>query len=670
MWNHRAKLLVAGPHTKLPSFSGRVNLLFTTVYKSFPPNPTLCPSLLPANRCVAGSSRHHRQNVLACLLTLLGLLLPAVEVRTQDLASDKAALAALYDATGGANWTNNTNWLSDEPVGNWHGVTVNNGRVTGLNLAANNLTGTIPSELGNLSSLEELYLSLNQLTGTIPAQLGNLANLELLYLHDNRLTGPLPQNLTSLSLDYFYFDNGTTGLCAPNDTTFQNWLEAIANKDNGPTCSADNYSIPGKITLTYPKAGSNLDDLIARVAAGEIEAEDAAAEAPLHRGDAVAVTLHLSGNVGGVVSFLQSNGVTPRHQGEDYIEAFVPIRLLGTVSQQTGVLRMRMIHPPQEDQILNTVPGNGPPVHIPLPGWNAAGYDGRGIRVGVIDAGFYDLTPLLGDEVPTIVQAMCFNGYWAVNQGIRSPISHERHHCETWIDYAGNERPRSTHGTVVAESVLDMAPGVELLISQPRTRADLRHAVWWMTENGVDVINYSMGWTFDGPGDGTSPDSVSPLEAVDLAVDRGTMWVNSAGNSARTTWFKRGPFTPFVIDFDANDSTNSISLHQGSWIGVELRWDDSWHAASRDLDLCIGNPNTGAILICTNNPQSGNIGDVPHEILWYQAQYTGQHDLVVVRRGGTEPGWIQLRTLWRLPLSTPPEAAASAIRGKASTPAC
>ena len=50
-------------------------------------------------------------------------------------ASDRAALVALYNAAGGANWTNNTNWLSARPLGEWHGVTTDgNGRVTELNL--------------------------------------------------------------------------------------------------------------------------------------------------------------------------------------------------------------------------------------------------------------------------------------------------------------------------------------------------------------------------------------------------------------------------------------------------------------------------------------------------------------------------------------------------------
>ena len=113
---------------------------------------------------------------------------------------DKAALVALYNATGGANWTDNTNWLSDKPIGEWHGVTTNDdGRVIDLGLGENNLVGAMPAELGNLSELKGLNLGSNQLRGAIPPSLGNLSNLNLLYLWNNHLSGGIPPELGNLS---------------------------------------------------------------------------------------------------------------------------------------------------------------------------------------------------------------------------------------------------------------------------------------------------------------------------------------------------------------------------------------------------------------------------------------------------------------------------------------
>ena len=113
---------------------------------------------------------------------------------------DRAALTAIYNATGGSNWRVSTNWLSNEPLGEWHGVTTDErGRVTQLDLSDNGLTGEIPVELGNLANLKELYLWGNRLSGAIPAELGNLSNLGELNLYSNRLSGAIPAELGNLS---------------------------------------------------------------------------------------------------------------------------------------------------------------------------------------------------------------------------------------------------------------------------------------------------------------------------------------------------------------------------------------------------------------------------------------------------------------------------------------
>ena len=80
---------------------------------------------------------------------------------------------------------------------------------------------------------------------------------------------------------------------------------ATSTPATGPTIQ---ITIPEKTELKHPKLGSMLDDLIARVEAGEVSAEDAAQEAPVQDGDLVAVTIDLSGNVEGVLSFLEGNG--------------------------------------------------------------------------------------------------------------------------------------------------------------------------------------------------------------------------------------------------------------------------------------------------------------------------------------------------------------------------
>ena len=138
---------------------------------------------------------------LIALLATIGLHVALENAHAQDsVAADRAALVALYNATGGANWTNNTNWLSNEALSEWYGVATDaTGRVTELHLSGNELSGAIPAELENLTNLQELHLSGNELSGVIPAELGNLTNLQSLHLSGNELSGVIPAELGNLT---------------------------------------------------------------------------------------------------------------------------------------------------------------------------------------------------------------------------------------------------------------------------------------------------------------------------------------------------------------------------------------------------------------------------------------------------------------------------------------
>ena len=185
--------------------------------------------------------------IQATALFLVMILLATVSGSTAtahaDAAGDRAALVALYNATGGANWTENAKWLSNEPLSQWHGVTTDaNGRVTKLDLYENDLAGEMPAELGNLANLKLLSLYDNQLSGGIPSALGNLTNLESLSLFNNQLNRPIPPalgNLTNLeSLDLG--DNQLSGEIpsALGDLSNLEGMEIFGNQLSGEIPSA------------------------------------------------------------------------------------------------------------------------------------------------------------------------------------------------------------------------------------------------------------------------------------------------------------------------------------------------------------------------------------------------------------------------------------------------
>ena len=161
------------------------------------------------------------------------------------METDRAALVALYNATNGPDWLENSNWLTDAPLADWEGVTTDdNGRVIGVEFVwqgwfdtgyGNNLGGELPAELGNLSRLERLELSNNNLWGTLPSELGNLHSLTIINLADNHLTGEIPLNWRGLPLYRFVFSSNN-GLCAPAE--LRDWIERI-EISNGPFCTID-----------------------------------------------------------------------------------------------------------------------------------------------------------------------------------------------------------------------------------------------------------------------------------------------------------------------------------------------------------------------------------------------------------------------------------------------
>ena len=120
-----------------------------------------------------------------------------VTIKQSYVDPEREALIALYKATNGDNWTNNTNWCSDKPVSEWYGITIQDGEFW-IDLPNNNLAGELPKEIGSLKRLTHLLLSGNNITGTIPEEIGNLDRLTILELSSNSIEGNIPKEIGNL----------------------------------------------------------------------------------------------------------------------------------------------------------------------------------------------------------------------------------------------------------------------------------------------------------------------------------------------------------------------------------------------------------------------------------------------------------------------------------------
>ncbi len=134
------------------------------------------------------------------------------------LKSDSLALVSFYNSTNGDSWYVSDNWLIG-PVHEWYGIKVNNGRVRSLNMDGNNITGSLPADIGNLSALDTVSLYDNQIGGSIPSEIGNWTELSYLDLDINNFTGVIPDmfgQLTKLKTLFIGGNPNITGTIPPS----------------------------------------------------------------------------------------------------------------------------------------------------------------------------------------------------------------------------------------------------------------------------------------------------------------------------------------------------------------------------------------------------------------------------------------------------------------------
>ncbi len=325
---------------------------------------------------------------------------------------------------------------------------------------------------------------------------------------------------------------------------------------------------------------------------------------------------------------LELLGRTVANRLGEIVEAYVSLDDVRELASASAVRSIEAIEPDRPQVI-----SQGTQAHNAAR-WHAGGHVGAGVKVGIMDS-FEGILQLMGNELPATVVARCYTSVGVHSSAVAA--------CD-----GGNN-----HGSAVAESLVDIAPAVQLYIANPISRVDQWHTVQWMLSNGVKIINYSASWPWDGPGNGTSPYSDSPLRWVDAAVSGGAVVVTSAGNQGESTWFGAWQDTDGdrLHEFSGADY-NNIYVLGGETVHLQLRWNDSWQASTKDLDLYVYDSNLNTVW-ASESSQSGFSGDTPFEYLSFTAPYSGLYWLVVERYAGAPPSWLQVQVRTNQPLAVP-----------------
>ena len=245
-----------------------------------------------------------------------------------------------------------------------------------------------------------------------------------------------------------------------------------------------------------------------------------------------------------------------------------------------------------------------------------AGVTGQGVKVAIIDAGFKGADELPGD----------MPGFW-------------------WMDYTkeGIYTGESVHGTACAEIVHDMAQGAELTLLKVGDLVDLENAKDFCIREEIHIVNHSMGWFGTGIGDGRG----TACDIVNDAADNGILWVNSAGNDAKSHYY--GFYSDFDSDgwqnFSEEDEVLRFEAEEGDDIRIFLTWND-WPTSRENYDLYLSFTNVSGDLEfpATSINRQDDLGGAPVESIRYEAERAGEYG-ISVRSEDARPRRLKLWSL-------------------------
>ena len=198
------------------------------------------------------------------------------------------------------------------------------------------------------------------------------------------------------------------------------------------------------------------------------------------------------------------------------------------------------------------------------------------------------------------------------------------------MDYTGEGiyAGESVHGTACAEVIHDMSQQAELYLYKVDDLVDLENAKDRCIQNGIDIINHSIGWFGTGIGDGRG----RACDIVNDAADNGILWINSAGNNAKSHydgfWFDSDD--DGWHNFSNEDEVMSFEAEKGDEISVFLTWND-WPTSRQNYDLYLSFVNSSGDLetVAKSTDRQNILGGEPVESIEYKVESSGKYGIVV-----------------------------------------
>ena len=303
---------------------------------------------------------------------------------------------------------------------------------------------------------------------------------------------------------------------------------------------------------------------------------------------------------------LSDLGVSIVAQSRHLLEVSAPVAALESLAQVGGVQFVRLPIEPS----LHAVVSEGVD-RIRAQVYLDEGFTGRGIKVGVIDIGFVGVQTLQDQRELPDLSYRDFTRQGIFEQGSLSESA-------------------KIHGSACAEIVHDIAPNAEIQLYKVDNLVSLENAKDAAIQDGMDIVTVSLGWDVAyGFGDGTG----LACEIVDDAFQNNVLWVNAAGNEAKSkiSALLHDPDDDGFHNFEGeNEIVNLKNVQVGNKVKAVLTWNE-WPLTSHDYDLLLVRMGTDESREIVERADTKQLQSRPIEFLAFDIRESGTYGLAIWR---------------------------------------